>query len=45
MPLEIMPADGRHDKSLRFEISTKLSDLCHIKTDGKADHGTKFMQV
>jgi hypothetical protein len=25
-----MSADGRHDKSLRFEISTKLSDLCHI---------------
>ena len=40
-----MSADGRQDKSLRFEVSTKVSDLCLIKTDGKADHGTKFVQV
>ena len=35
-----MSVDGRHDKSLkktdsilRFEISTKISDLCHIKME------------
>ena len=35
-----MSVDGRHDKSfkktdsiLRFEISTKMSDLCHIKME------------